>query len=110
MRAAPPAIGNGRRPYLGVTGSGNLIASYEQMVRIANAGFLPAGFTVLAPFIGMTKAGIASLAALLGVPVDQTWSCYRGGDAHCGTCGTCTERREAFALAGLADPTVYLSG
>jgi 7-cyano-7-deazaguanine synthase len=109
VRAAPPAIGKGRCPYPGVTGSGNLIASYEQMAR-ANAGFLPAGFTVLAPFIGMTKAGIASLAALLGVPVDQTRSCYRGGDAHCGTCATCTERRKAFALAGLADPTVYLSG
>jgi 7-cyano-7-deazaguanine synthase len=86
------------------------VAAYQHMALTANAGFLPGGFTVLAPFIAMTKADIASLAARLGVPVDQTWSCYRGGDAHCGTCGTCTERREAFALAGINDPTAYLAG
>jgi 7-cyano-7-deazaguanine synthase len=86
------------------------VAAYQQMARIANAGFLPADFTVLAPFISMTKAGIVSLAAQLGVPAGQTWSCYRGGDAHCGTCGTCTERREAFAAAGIADPVLYLGG
>jgi 7-cyano-7-deazaguanine synthase len=86
------------------------VAAYQQMTRIANAGFLPAGFTVLAPFAAMTKADIASLAAQLGVPAGQTWSCYRGGDLHCGTCGTCTERREAFALAGLDDPTSYAAG
>jgi 7-cyano-7-deazaguanine synthase len=86
------------------------VAAYEQMALTANAGFLPGGFTVLAPFITMTKAEIASLAAGLDVPVGQTWSCYRGGEAHCGTCGTCTERREAFALAGIDDPTLYLAG
>jgi 7-cyano-7-deazaguanine synthase len=86
------------------------VAAYQQMARTANAGFLPGGFTVLAPFIAMTKADIATLAARLGVPVGQTWSCYRGGDAHCGTCGTCTERREAFTVAGVDDPTYYLAG
>ena len=86
------------------------VAAYQQMVRIANAGFLTDEFGVLAPFISMTKADIASLAARLGVPVGQTWSCYRGGDVHCGTCGTCTERREAFTLAGVDDPTAYLAG
>lgn len=86
------------------------VAAYEQMARTANAGFLPAGFQVLAPFIAMLKADIAALAGELGVTVARTWSCYRGGDVHCGTCGTCTERREAFALAGLPDPTVYAEG
>jgi 7-cyano-7-deazaguanine synthase len=83
------------------------VAAYQQMAVTANAGFLPGEFTVLAPFIAMTKADIVSQAARLGVPVDQTWSCYRGGDAHCGTCGTCTERREAFRLGGVPDPTSY---
>jgi 7-cyano-7-deazaguanine synthase len=41
------------------------------------------------------------------VPFAATWSCYKGGAVHCGTCGTCTERREAFQLAGVADPTPY---
>jgi 7-cyano-7-deazaguanine synthase len=39
----------------------------------------------------------------------RTWSCYKGGEIHCGKCGTCVERREAFALAGVQDPTVYAS-
>ena len=86
------------------------VTAYQQMALAANDGFLPAGFTVAAPFITMTKAGIAALAARLSVPIGQTWSCYRGGQLHCGTCGTCTERREALALAGVPDPTEYAAG
>lgn len=64
---------------------------------------------LLRPFIHLDKAGIARLGAGLGVDYAQTWSCYKGGKVHCGTCGTCVERIEAFALAGLPDPTVYLA-
>ena len=64
---------------------------------------------VLRPFIAMTKAGIAARGQELGVNFSRTWSCYKGGELHCGTCGTCVERREAFLLAGLADPTQYAS-
>jgi 7-cyano-7-deazaguanine synthase len=64
---------------------------------------------VIRPFIAMSKADIARRGALLGVDYRETWSCYVGGDMHCGECGTCVERREAFLLAGLADPTAYLS-
>ncbi len=63
---------------------------------------------LLRPFISMDKAGIAKHGAELGVDFGKTWSCYKGGDLHCGTCGTCVERREAFLLAGLSDPTVYV--
>lgn len=59
------------------------------------------------PFIGMTKADIVSLGARLGADFGATWSCYEGGDLHCGQCGTCFERREAFELAGVPDPTEY---
>jgi 7-cyano-7-deazaguanine synthase len=62
---------------------------------------------LLRPFISFTKAQIAQRGHELGVDFSQTWSCYKGGDLHCGACGTCVERREAFALAGLPDPTVY---
>ena len=68
-----------------------------------------AGVQLLRPFISITKAQIAQEAARLGVDLGRTWSCYKGGEIHCGTCGTCVERREAFALAGLNDPTTYLS-
>jgi 7-cyano-7-deazaguanine synthase len=55
----------------------------------------------------MDKAAIARRGAELGVDFSRTWSCYKGGEIHCGTCGTCVERREAFQLAGLPDPTAY---
>jgi 7-cyano-7-deazaguanine synthase len=64
---------------------------------------------VLRPFIAMTKADIAQRGADIGVDYAQTWSCYVGGDNHCGECGTCVERREAFMLSGVPDPTLYLS-
>ena len=64
---------------------------------------------LLRPFIALTKGQIAAEGARLGVDFARTWSCYKGGAVHCGKCGTCVERREAFAEAGLADPTVYLS-
>jgi 7-cyano-7-deazaguanine synthase len=68
-----------------------------------------AGIQLLRPFIAMDKSGIAAAGARLGVDYARTWSCYKGGAEHCGKCGTCVERREAFQLAGLADPTVYES-
>lgn len=59
------------------------------------------------PFVSLTKADIVKLGAELGVPFERTWSCYKGGELHCGRCGTCVERREAFYLAGIEDPTIY---
>jgi len=66
-----------------------------------------AGIQLLRPFIAMDKGRIAAEGALLGVDFGRTWSCYKGGEVHCGLCGTCVERREAFLEAGLSDPTVY---
>lgn len=62
---------------------------------------------ILRPFIRFTKAEIARHGHDLGVDFSKTWSCYKGGAIHCGTCGTCVERREAFIIAGLPDPTTY---
>lgn len=59
------------------------------------------------PFIRMTKAEIVALGSRLKVDFASTWSCYEGGSLHCGQCGTCVERREAFRLAGVPDPTEY---
>lgn len=66
-----------------------------------------ANLQLLRPFIAMDKTAIARRGSELGIDFAETWSCYKGGDIHCGTCGTCVERREAFMLAGLPDPTVY---
>lgn len=59
------------------------------------------------PFIHLSKAEIAGMGRNLGVDFSQTWSCYAGSLLHCGKCGTCIERREAFYLAGVPDPTQY---
>jgi 7-cyano-7-deazaguanine synthase len=67
-----------------------------------------AGVRLLRPFIAMKKGQIAAEGARMGVDFARTWSCYKGGAAHCGRCGTCVERREAFIAAGVPDPTVYL--
>lgn len=62
------------------------------------------GVQLLCPYTHLDKRGIALRGCELGVDFSHTYSCYKGGDVHCGTCGTCTERKEA--LAGF-DPTVY---
>jgi 7-cyano-7-deazaguanine synthase len=65
------------------------------------------GLILTAPFLGMTKADIVRHGDELLVPFADTWSCYRGGSEHCGRCSTCVERAEAFAIAGVKDPTSY---
>ena len=64
---------------------------------------------VMRPFVTMTKTEIARRGHDLGVDFSQTWSCYVGGEVQCGECGTCVERREAFVLSGIVDPTAYLA-
>ena len=59
------------------------------------------------PYTNITKADIARRGKELGINYAETWSCYKGGDKHCGKCGTCVERREAFAEAGIDDTTEY---
>ncbi len=66
-----------------------------------------AGIQLLRPFIDTDKTGIVRRGAELGVDFRQTWSCYKGLETHCGTCGTCVERKEAFEQSGVPDPTVY---
>lgn len=83
------------------------IEAFEAMQRRAVKGFGNPSLRLYAPFVHKTKAEIVEVGASLGVPYADTWSCYEGGKVHCGRCGTCTERKEAFELAGVPDPTVY---
>lgn len=83
------------------------IEAIEHEARVANEGFISEGFRVLAPYLHLTKTEIVHRGAALGVPFGETWSCYLGEERHCGRCGTCVERREAFELAGVPDPTSY---
>lgn len=65
------------------------------------------GVDIIAPFTDITKIDIARIGKELGVDYSLTYSCYKGGAKHCGVCGTCVERREALAEAGIEDPTEY---
>jgi 7-cyano-7-deazaguanine synthase len=85
------------------------IQAFDAMERYATDGYAADGLHLNAPFVNMSKAEIVTLGASLFVPYADTWSCYKGGEFHCGVCGTCVERREAFQLAGVTDPTIYMS-
>ncbi len=65
------------------------------------------GVKLMAPYTKLTKAEIVARGTRLGVPYGKTYSCYQGGERHCGRCGTCRERHEAFVANGLEDPTLY---
>jgi 7-cyano-7-deazaguanine synthase len=64
---------------------------------------------LVTPFVKWTKIDIAKRGYELGVPFELTWSCYKGREKHCGRCGTCNERIEAFQKAEIKDPTIYES-
>jgi len=66
------------------------------------------GVRLVTPFTSITKGEIAAIGKQLGINYAETWSCYKGGEYHCGKCGTCVERREALAQAGITDTTKYL--
>ena len=76
------------------------------MSEAARVGTFP-GITLLCPFTNMTKGDIARRGRELGIDYAETWSCYQGGERHCGRCGTCVERREALQQAGITDTTEY---
>lgn len=79
----------------------------ESAAFIANDGFISKDFKLSSPFQRVPKNKIVEIGTQLGVPFGLTWSCYKGLEKHCGRCGTCVERKEAFRLAGVPDPTTY---
>ncbi|MFY9238299.1 MAG: 7-cyano-7-deazaguanine synthase QueC [Roseovarius sp.] len=81
------------------------ITAFAQMQAEALDGY--ADITLYTPYLHGSKADIAADGAAHDTPVAETWSCYKGGELHCGRCGTCVERREAFDIAGITDPTEY---
>lgn len=82
--------------------------AFDAALRIATDGHASPLLSLRAPFLHRSKAEIVKTGHDLRVPYELTWSCYEGGAVHCGRCGTCVERREAFELAGVTDPTQYL--
>ena len=83
----------------------NFIKAFETMQKYALDGY--ANISLHSPFVEISKSDIVKIGAQYKTPFEDTWSCYKGGDIHCGRCGTCVERREAFYLANIDDPTHY---
>ncbi|MCG5473401.1 MAG: 7-cyano-7-deazaguanine synthase QueC [Sinorhizobium fredii] len=81
------------------------IDAFQTMQHHALEGY--ADVTLHTPYVNVSKADIVADGAKHHTPFAETWSCYKGGARHCGRCGTCVERREAFHLAGVVDPTEY---
>lgn len=86
------------------------IEALSQAFVYGTEGHAKPNFSLEAPFVQISKAEIAAIGHKLNVPYHLTWSCYKGGDVHCGRCGTCVERIEAFIDAGVPDPTEYADG
>ena len=78
----------------------------EAMSEAMKFGTYP-GIEIHAPFTNLSKGEIALIGKKLGIDYSTTYSCYKGEERHCGVCGTCTERREALAFAGINDTTPY---
>lgn len=76
---------------------------------ISDAIYIGSGnaLKIVAPFIDRSKAQVVEMGSKIGVPFELTWSCYEGHEKACGVCGTCRDRRAAFALNGLVDPVPY---
>lgn len=85
------------------------VEALEQALKLGNAWGSALGEApdLRGPFLLKSKAEIVTVGTELGVPFEKTWTCYKGGKIHCGRCGTCVERKEAFMLAGVEDPTAY---
>lgn len=78
----------------------------DAMSQAMKLGTFP-GITILAPYTKLDKGAIAAHGKKIGMDYSLTYSCYKGGEKHCGKCGTCVERKEAMAAAGIDDPTEY---
>lgn len=82
------------------------VEALNRLTQVANEGF--GAPHIEAPFLRWSKTEVAAYGSRLGAPLEVSWSCYRGEAVHCGTCGTCYERRESFRDAKVPDPTEYL--
>ncbi len=83
----------------------DFMAAMSEAIRLGTYAEL----CIIDPFIDKDKAQIAAAGAELGVDFAHTYSCYKGGERHCGLCATCCERKDAFRRADIPDPTLYKS-
>lgn len=83
------------------------LSHIKDALALGTKGVGHSDMSLLTPFQDWTKADIAYRAAQLGLPIEDTWTCYEGLDVHCGRCGACCERILAMQEAAIQDPTPY---
>lgn len=83
------------------------LEAFLAMERVATRGYGHPDLELLSPLAHLHKDGVIALGDRLGVPWNETWTCFRGEEVHCGSCSACWERRDGFTKAGVKDPTVY---
>ncbi|MEM2001480.1 MAG: 7-cyano-7-deazaguanine synthase QueC [Candidatus Methanomethylicaceae archaeon] len=81
----------------------SFVRAFQRAARLGTDSKL----VIKAPLTKMKKSDVIRLGKELGVPFEMTWSCYKGGERHCGVCESCINRKKAFLEAGVLDPTVY---
>lgn len=82
------------------------VSSFQESQILANDN---KDLRISAPFVDLDKADIVKLGNDLNVPFENTWSCYKGQEKHCGVCSSCRERKRAFIQSKIADPTIYVN-
>ncbi|WP_122091054.1 7-cyano-7-deazaguanine synthase QueC [Halalkalicoccus subterraneus] len=83
-------------------------AFFEAFQDVVDTGTKPeTEISIEVPYVEDSKTEIAARGLDLGVPYEHTWSCYREEAPACGTCDSCTYRKEAFERAGSEDPISY---
>ena len=84
----------------------NTVEFYQTLDHVCNIGTVSRP-VIISPLANLVKHEIVKLALELDAPIDLAWSCYYGGECHCGHCGPCFMRRTAFQMLGFVDPIRY---
>jgi 7-cyano-7-deazaguanine synthase len=84
----------------------NTVEFFESFDRVCNVGTMSRP-RILSPLGNLVKHEIVKLALEIAAPIDRSWSCYHGGEQHCGQCGPCFMRRKAFEMVGVPDSIHY---
>lgn len=98
---------NGIDPETFPDSSPNFFTHVNSLYRLGLWSYEEAPVAIKLPLAGRPKEEVVDLGLRLGVPFEHTWSCYWDGELHCGRCGSCQERRDAFRRLGVSDPIAY---
>lgn len=82
------------------------LEAYQKLANLSSKTAIEGNtIELVAPLVKDTKVDIVKRALSLGVPIEETWSCYQGGDKPCGVCDSCRIRDRALVAAGRSDLT-----